>query len=431
MKKIVFTVVVLSLILTLSGIFPHEVASRSQSSDLLSHTPGPVAAGGSLATALGVVGAPADLAFALRGGGTSDFWQYSISQNAWTILPNTPAPVGDGAAIVQIHSFTFCTPSTGKFCLATLRGDNTTDFWIFDIKANSWCEAPNTPAAIGSGGAIAQLQRIGKVYALRGGGTTDFWMFDSRDGWKPLANTPGPVNAGGGLVGINYGTRSQRDVLYALQGGGSTAVWKYDVDTDTWTHQSDTPAPTGPGSGITSPNVGDEGTLVILRGGGSKAVWSLDIAENSWQSLTASSEPVAAGGAISNQVNGCSFSLVGGGSDQFFSTGIRNCLIPTPQSDFSLSFAQPNVTVTRGTKIKVRLNITRTSGFTGKITLSPPAEKFPGIVVPEDFFLPESDSVSFKIKAKGSAQPGTYQLGFTGKDDSGKNHPVTLTLIVQ
>jgi hypothetical protein len=96
-----------------------------------------------------------------------------------------------------------------------------------------------------------------------------------------------------------------------------------------------------------------------------------------------------------------------------------------------LSFAQPTVTVTRGTKIKVRLNITRTSGFTGKITLSPPAEKFTGIVVPEDFFLPESDSVTFKIKVKGGAEPGNYQLSFNGKDDSGKTHPVSLTLIVQ
>jgi hypothetical protein len=436
MKKIVFTVAVLSLALTLIGIFPHGVASRSQTSDLLAHTPGPVAAGGSLATAIGLVGAPTDLAFALRGGGTSDFWQYSISRNAWTILPNTPAPVGDGAAIVQIHSYTFCTPGTGKYCLAALRGDNTTDFWIFDIKANSWCEGPNTPAAVGPGGAIAQLQASGEIYALRGGGTSDFWKFE-RGVWTALANAPGPVNAGGGLVGINYGTHSPRTggLLYAIQGGGSTAVWKYQGDTDTWTHQADTPAPIGPGGAVATSNVGSgaNGTLVILQGGGSTKVWALDveIEGNIWRDINNAPTSITTGGAISGQVNGCDFALVGGGSDQFFSTGLRNCFIPTPQSDFSLSFEQPTVTLTRGTKIKVRLNITRTSEFTGKITLSPPAEKFPGIVVPADFILPEADSVSFKIKAKGSAEPGTYQLSFVGKDDSGKNRPVTLTLSVQ
>jgi hypothetical protein len=157
----------------------------------------------------------------------------------------------------------------------------------------------------------------------------------------------------------------------------------------------------------------------------------LDIDKNLWSNLNDSSEPVTAGGAISNQVNGCNFALVGGGSNQFFSTGVRNCVVPALQPDFSMSFEHPTVTTAVGTKILVRLNLARTNGFTGKITLSPPTVKLPGIKVPEELPTIEGDSVSFKIKIKGGAQPGSYQLNFTGADDSGKSSNAMLTLIVQ
>jgi hypothetical protein len=169
-----------------------------ESPGVLADTPAPVAAGAAVAAAIGLVGSPVDSVFALRGGGTSDFWQYGISQNKWTVLSQTPAPWITGPGI------------------------------------------PPFPAAIGPGASLAQLQHIGRIYALRGGGTSDFYQLQSGR-WAPLANTPGPVNAGGSLVGINYGTRSQRDVLYALQGGSSSAIWRYDVASDTWTQISNLP----------------------------------------------------------------------------------------------------------------------------------------------------------------------------------------------
>jgi hypothetical protein len=87
--------------------------------------------------------------------------------------------------------------------------------------------------------------------------------------------------------------------------------------------------------------------------------------------------------------------------------------------------------VTPGTKVKAKLNISRVNGFTGNVTLFPPAVKWPGIIVPQDLPLADGDSVSFKIKVKGAAQPGTYQLSFIGRDASGNNGIATLTLIVQ
>jgi hypothetical protein len=210
------------------------------SPSILASAPAPVGSGASLAAAPGLGGAPTDSVFALRGGGTYDFWEYSISRNTWSVLPATPAPVGDGAALVEV---VFCSTAfpTSAFQIAALRGDNTSDFWCFDINHKIWLSrVPPMPAPVGPGASLAQLQRLGRIYVLRGGGTSDFWMLETGR-WTKLASTAGPVNAGGALVGINYGTNDQRDVLYALQGGTSGAVWKYDVALDTWAQVAEIP----------------------------------------------------------------------------------------------------------------------------------------------------------------------------------------------
>src|SRR5262245_48541808 len=142
-----------------------KIAARGRSTSelvagMLARAPAPTSAGAALATPMSVVGAPEDLVFGFRGGDTKDFWKYSISQNQWTAAPDAPAAVGDGAALVTIFTSGSCSPG-GPFCIAALRGGNTTDFWIFDIQANKWCSGPNIPGAVGAGGAIAQLQRIG------------------------------------------------------------------------------------------------------------------------------------------------------------------------------------------------------------------------------------------------------------------------------
>lgn len=434
MRKFFVTIAILCMLFMPLAIFTNMAASRADAIEALAPTPAPISAGGSIATAIGLVTAPNDLIFALRGGGTTDFWQYSISENAWRALANTPAPVNDGGAMVQVYSYSICADRDSGYALATLRGGNTKDFWLFDIKTNRWCEGPNTPAPVGAGGSIAQTQSSGRIYAFRGGATADFWKFE--DGiWSKLVDAPGPVHAGGGLVGINHGTKSQKRYLYALQGGGSTAVWRFDLSSETWSHLTDAPGPIGSGGAITSSNAGsgDEGVLIILQGGDSTKVWNLDVKTNAnvWREISSAPAPVTKGGAIAAQFNGCNFGLTGGGANQFFSTGTRDCLVISPSPDFSIQFTQPAVTITQPGKIKVQLNVLRQDGFTGKITLTLTSPKAQGIVVPDDLQLPESDSIAFKIKVKPSAQKGTFPITFAATDSSGRVRNATLTLTVE
>ncbi len=157
----------------------------------LADAPAPVGAGGALAAAPGLGGAPVDHVFALRGGGTEDFWRYSIGQDSWTALPLTPATVGDGGGLVEFYSNgAIC--STSSFSVAALRGDFTSDFWCFNIDQNRWEAGPSTPAPVGPGGALAQLQGLGHIYALRGGGTEDFWRMDQLGNWSRSRALPDP-----------------------------------------------------------------------------------------------------------------------------------------------------------------------------------------------------------------------------------------------
>ena len=69
----------------------------------LADAPAAVQAGGGVATAIGLAGVNQDWVFALRGGGTSDFWRYSITADAWTPRAPAPGPVSSGGALVDVR----------------------------------------------------------------------------------------------------------------------------------------------------------------------------------------------------------------------------------------------------------------------------------------------------------------------------------------
>jgi hypothetical protein len=131
--------------------------------------------------------------------------------------------------------------------------------------------------------------------------------------------------------------------------------------------------------------------------------------------------PVAGGPVLTNK-----------GSPDAFIAKLSGLGAP-PQPDFALSFDQPAITTPAGSKVGITLNISRLNGFTGNVNISPPTDLPRGIKIPLDPSTPTAgNSLSFKIKVKGSAQPGTDLIVFTGVDDSGKlSHTVTLTLMVQ
>ena len=98
---------------------------------------------------------------------------------------------------------------------------------------------------------------------------------------------------------------------------------------------------------------------------------------------------------------------------------------------FSLGFDSPTVTAQRGTKARVTVNINRSSGFTGNVTVTPPDPAMGIIPKPPNQITTTGASVTFKLKIKASAPLGPHAVTFTARDDSGHTITAALTVIVQ
>lgn len=99
--------------------------------------------------------------------------------------------------------------------------------------------------------------------------------------------------------------------------------------------------------------------------------------------------------------------------------------------DFSLSFAQPTLTLSRGQRGTINVNINRSGGFTGNVTVTAPDTKPIKVKLTPPSAASTGASVSFTIKAKAKAVLGSQQLTFMGRDDQGRVRTANLTLTIQ
>lgn len=124
------------LVVLITGILFTETkpVSAQGAWTAMANTPDSVNHGGALAYTGG------DYVYSLRGGGTTDFWRYSISGNSWTAMANSLDTVAHGVALAY---------DVGDHIYAQT-GWWTTDFWRYSISRNSWTAMENLLCAVGS-----------------------------------------------------------------------------------------------------------------------------------------------------------------------------------------------------------------------------------------------------------------------------------------
>lgn len=98
--------------------------------------------------------------------------------------------------------------------------------------------------------------------------------------------------------------------------------------------------------------------------------------------------------------------------------------------DFSLSFANPTVNVSRGQKVTVTLDVNRVGGFDGKVKVSPPPQ-VPGFKSPKKSPSVPGTTLALKFKVKSDAPAGPTSFTFTGTDNDGRTRTATVTLNVE
>ncbi|MEN3335461.1 MAG: hypothetical protein V7641_4826 [Blastocatellia bacterium] len=112
-------------------------------------------------------------------------------------------------------------------------------------------------------------------------------------------------------------------------------------------------------------------------------------------------------------------------------SGTVSILLNTTPVVFTLGFDSPTVTAQAGTTVRVTVNINRAAGFTGNVTVTPPASAM-GIKPKSSIPITTTDtSLTFKLKIKGGASLGPHTETFTARDDAGHTSTATLTVTVQ
>ena len=255
----------------------------------------PVAtADGTLDQTLGITPSSQYL-YAFRGASKTDFWRYDIVANTWATMAATPGVISRGAAL-----------TTNGVNIYALRGASNA-FWRYDPVANTWSVLANTPVNASSGAALVHLNGI--IYAFTGDAANTFYQYNiATNIWSPLAGTPPPskVDWGGSLT--TDGTN-----IYALRGNNSNAFWKYTILTNTWSVLSSPPATINAGGALSFDGI----AIYALRGGSTNNFYKYNIGANTWSTLANTTNTISIGGALASD-DPNTYALRGNASNNFW-----------------------------------------------------------------------------------------------------------------
>jgi hypothetical protein len=195
----------------------------------------------------------------------------------------------------------------GTGTVYAFKGNNTKNFWCYDVAANTWSALANAPQNVEAGGALA-YDGGNYIYALGGNGQKYFWRYDiTANSWSTLASTHDPVNAGGALVCTG-------SYLYAFRGGDQKSFWRYDISANSWTGMRDAPGNVNGGGAL----AWGGGDYIYALKGGSTTFWRYSISGNTWSTLAPTLSTVGDGGALASDGNQYVYALKGNDTDTFW-----------------------------------------------------------------------------------------------------------------
>jgi hypothetical protein len=163
--------------------------------------------------------------------------------------------------------------------LADVSSELVTDAITLESKEGFWNEnrLSYAPGSIYVGGSAAYLEDTGKIYVLRGNNTTDFYTYEiETDTWASLASTPDTVANGGAL------TLGSDGYLFASRGSSKPTFWRYSIVDDSWQQMANAPKSFIAGTSLVYP----KSNYIFAFMGGDDAMYKYSISDNRWSNLT-------------------------------------------------------------------------------------------------------------------------------------------------
>ncbi len=228
------------------------------------------------------------LVFALKGNNTTEFYMFNVRQGVWRERESIPA-IGRSGSKKRVKGGAALAADTAGYVFA-LKGNNTLEFWRYEIASNRWVQLSDFPSGarrVKGGAGMVYLPGLNLIYALRGGNTSDFYCYYvGRDSWAvkrgvPLGERRKQVRDGSAI------TTDGDSTIYVLK-GGTYEFWAYDVARDTWVQKRDIPdSRINPkrrkmkkgGAMAYDPEFH---RIYAMKGGKSPEFWFFDLAANAW-----------------------------------------------------------------------------------------------------------------------------------------------------
>ncbi len=232
--------------------------------------------------------APDSLIFAFKGNNTTEFYAFNITRQVWQVRESIPA-IGRSGSKKRVKKGASLAADTAGMVYA-VKGNNTFDFWRYSITENRWEQITDFPAGtrgVKDGARLVYVPGRHLIYALRGGNTSDFYSYNiARDSWQVRkAVPPGDRNKR-----IKDGTALATDgdsTIYLLK-GGTYEFWVYRIDRDTWVRKTDIPDSRvntkrrkmkKGGAMAYDPEFG---RVYAMKGGKTTEFWFYDVRGDSW-----------------------------------------------------------------------------------------------------------------------------------------------------
>ncbi len=180
--------------------------------------------------------------YAFKGNNTTEFYRYDVLTDTWSVMESMPA-FGTSGRKKRIKRGACLEPDTSGHYIYALKGNNSLEFWRFTLPDSGWTIMPDYPLGakgrkVKGGTGLEYVPSQHRFYSCKGGNTYEFYSYDIATGaWEAKSNIPlGPRGKK-----AKYGSCMAYDgdnTIYFLKGGGYE-FYSYSVSSDSWTARAD------------------------------------------------------------------------------------------------------------------------------------------------------------------------------------------------
>jgi hypothetical protein len=178
--------------------------------------------------------------YAFKGNNTYEFYRYNIATNTWETKESLPAynPDGRKRGVKKGSSLTL----GPDHLLYATKGNNTLWFWQYEPATGAWQNKTAVPPGAnekrlkeGTDAVGLRLDGRDYIYLLKASGTDEFCRYDiSADTWEARTSAPLGKSNKPYRKGSCIAYNSDANVIYALK-GTYDEFYAYDIAANTWT----------------------------------------------------------------------------------------------------------------------------------------------------------------------------------------------------